>query len=99
MKIIEDRLRVSASDVANFLACQQLTQLDLQSARGMLRPAREFDLGFRDLVRRGEEHERKVLEQFRADGHEIADLSESWDRAEETVAAIQAGPGSSTRAR
>ena len=25
MKVIEDRLRVSASDVANFLACQQLT--------------------------------------------------------------------------
>jgi len=30
MKITEGRLRLSASDVANFLACQQLTQLDLQ---------------------------------------------------------------------
>ena len=38
MKIIEDRVRVAASDVANFLACQQLTQLDLQRARGTLRP-------------------------------------------------------------
>jgi uncharacterized protein len=34
MKIIEGRMRVAASDVANFLACQQLTQLDLQKARG-----------------------------------------------------------------
>jgi hypothetical protein len=38
MKIIEGRVRVAASDVANFLACQQLTQLDLQKARGTLRP-------------------------------------------------------------
>jgi len=29
MRIIEGRLRLSASDVANFLVCQQLTQLDL----------------------------------------------------------------------
>jgi hypothetical protein len=43
MKIIEGGLRVAASDVANFLACQQLTQLDLGAARGALR---------------GEEHER-----------------------------------------
>jgi len=34
MRIIEGRLRVAASDVANFLACQQLTQLDLQAAAG-----------------------------------------------------------------
>ena len=38
MKITEGRLRVAASDVANFLACQQLTQLDLQATRGALRP-------------------------------------------------------------
>jgi hypothetical protein len=37
MKITEGQLRVAASDVANFLACQQLTQLDLQMARGTLR--------------------------------------------------------------
>jgi hypothetical protein len=68
MKIIEGGVRVAASDVANFLACQQLTQLDLQRARGMLRPPRARDLGFEDLVRRGEEHERTVLERFRRTG-------------------------------
>ena len=75
MKIIEGKLRVAASDVANFLACQELTQLDLRAARRMLRPPHPRDLGFEDLVRRGEEHERGVLERFRADGHEVADLS------------------------
>ena len=38
MKINEGTLRVAASDVANFLACQELTQLDLRRARGTLRP-------------------------------------------------------------
>jgi hypothetical protein len=30
MKIVEGRVRIAASDVANFLACQVLTQLDLR---------------------------------------------------------------------
>ena len=41
MKITDSRLRLSASDVANYLACQHLTQLDLQKARGRLRPPHE----------------------------------------------------------
>ena len=51
MKITDGRVRVAASDVANFLACRRLTQLDLLRARGELRPPREFDIGFQDLVR------------------------------------------------
>jgi predicted RecB family nuclease len=93
LKITAGRLRLAASDVANFLACQQLTQLDLQAARKQRRPAREFDIGFQDLVRRGEEHELAVLAQFRAQGHEVADLSEAADPAEATKAAIRAGAG------
>ena len=34
MKITEERVRVAASDVANFLARRRLTQLDLLRARG-----------------------------------------------------------------
>jgi len=41
MKIIEGRVRVAASDVANFLACQELTQLDLRAAQRTLRPSRD----------------------------------------------------------
>ncbi|MGH3124440.1 MAG: TM0106 family RecB-like putative nuclease, partial [Streptosporangiaceae bacterium] len=93
MKIVEGRVRVAASDVANFLACQELTQLDLRKARGTLRPPHPRDLGFEDLVRRGEEHERAVLERFRADGHEVADLSGAQDPAGATAAAIRGGAG------
>ena len=93
MKIVQGRLRVAASDVANFLACQQLTQLDLQKAQGTLRPPHARDLGFEDLVRRGEEHERAVLERFRVDGYEVADLTEAADPAGATVAAIRGEAG------
>ncbi len=91
MKITEGRLRLAASDVANFLACQQLTLLDLRAARGELRPPRQVDLGFEDLVRRGEEHERAVLARFRADGHEVADLRGTQDPAEATAEAVRGG--------
>ena len=93
MKIVEGRLRVAASDVANFLACQQLTQLDLAAARGVLRPPHRVDLGFKDLVQRGEEHELGVLDRFRADGWEVADLSGAGDPVGATADAIRRGAG------
>jgi uncharacterized protein len=93
MKITEGRVRLAASDVANFLACRRLTQLDLLRARGELRPPREFDVGFQDLIRRGEVHERAVLERFRADGLDVVDVSGAQDGAGATRKAIQAGAG------
>ncbi len=77
MKFAEDRLRLSASDVANFVACQHMTRLDLLEARGRLHRPRRFDVGFEDLVQRGEEHERIVLERFRADGRQVVAISPS----------------------
>src|SRR6202043_1012832 len=93
MRIVEGRVRVAASDVANFLACQELTQLDLRAARRTLRPPHPRDLGFEDLVRRGEEHELGVLEGVRAAGCEVADLSGAGDPAGATAAAIRGGAG------
>jgi uncharacterized protein len=93
MRITDGRVRVAASDVANFLACRRLTQLDLLRARGELRPPHARDLGFEDLVRRGEEHERAVLERFRADGREVADLGGAGDPAGATAEAIRGGAG------
>ena len=93
MRIVEGRVRVAASDVANFLACQELTQLDLRAARRTLRPPHPRDLGLEDLVRRGEEHELRVLDGFRADGWEVADLGGAGDPAGATAAAIRGGAG------
>jgi len=77
MKFAGDRLRLSASDVANFVACQHMTRLDLLEAWGRLHRPRKFDVGFEDLVQRGEEHERIVLEQFRADGLNVVEINPS----------------------
>ena len=96
MKIVGGRVRLSASDVANFLACRRLTQLDLARARGELRPPREFDVGFAELVRRGEVHERGVLERFRADGLDVVDVSGAENfggGARATAEAIRGGAG------
>ena len=75
MKIVGEQLRLSASDVANFVACQHLIRLDLLHARHQLRRVQAFDLGFEDLVKRGEVHEAEVLSRFRADGRSIAEIS------------------------
>lgn len=93
MKIVrgagQARVRLAASDAANFLACRRLTQLDLLRARGELRPPREYDVGFAELVRRGEVHEQGVLERFRADGLEVVDVSAA-DRGRTRDAAVRA---------
>ena len=85
MKIIGGRVRLAASDVANFLACRRLTQLDLLRAQGELRPPRDYDVGFAELVRRGEVHEQGVLERFRADGLDVVDVSATADAAVATA--------------
>ena len=93
VKIIGEQLRLSASDVANFLACQHLTRLDLLRARGLLDPPYAFDVGFQDLVARGETHERTVLDQFRAEGREIVEIGDGLEAgaAEATLEAIRGG--------
>ena len=95
MKFAGERLRLSASDVANFVACQHMTRLDLLEAQGRLHRPRRFDVGFEDLVQRGEAHERIVLEQFRADGRQVVEINPSPSAetaaAEATREAIRSG--------
>jgi uncharacterized protein len=93
MKIIGDRLRLSASDLANFLACRHLTRLDLLSAGGQLRAPRRFDLGFQDLIARGDAHEKAVLERFRSDGFRVVQIDESEETqaASTTAEALRSG--------
>jgi uncharacterized protein len=93
VKITNDGLRLSASDVANFLACQHLTRLDLLAARGRLDPPGEFDIGFQDLVARGEAHEQTVVTRFRDDGHHVEEIGHDpgTDAASATLAAMRGG--------
>jgi predicted RecB family nuclease len=95
VRSIDGRVRLSASDVANFLACRHLTRLDLLHARGIISPPRVFDAGFDDLVKRGEAHEKEVLQGFRARGLQVVEIPESQGNvaagAHATRAAMSSG--------
>jgi predicted RecB family nuclease len=75
MRIIDGQVRLSASDVANFLACRHLTRLDLLRARGVLKPPYFKDAGFDDLVKRGKAHEQTILQGFRDRGLEVVEIT------------------------
>jgi uncharacterized protein len=74
VRIFDASLRISASDEANFAACRHLTCMDLAQAGGGLSAPAEFDLGFADLVARGERHEAEVLESFRRRGLTVVEI-------------------------
>jgi predicted RecB family nuclease len=75
VRITDGELRLAASDVANFLACRHLTRLDLLYARKAITPPRMYDAGFADLVKRGEAHEKEVLQGFRDRGWHIIEIA------------------------
>lgn len=92
MRLIDDAIRLSASDASNFVACRHLTRLDLLKARGALEPARAFDSGFQDLLRRGEAHEAEVLNNFRGQGMTVEEIDQrAPDAPELTRAALHNG--------
>jgi hypothetical protein len=62
MRILDDRLELSASDLANHLGCRHLTQLDLLVARRALMPPRWRDPTLDVLQQRGLELEQLYLE-------------------------------------
>jgi predicted RecB family nuclease len=80
MRFIDGQVRLSASDVANFLACRHLTRLDLLHARGIVDPPHFSDAGFEDLVKRGEAHEKAILQGFRDRDLQVIEIPPShWN--------------------
>ena len=95
MRIVDGRLRIAASDVANFIACRHLTRLDLAAAHQLVSAPMLYDVGAQALEERGLEHERQILEGFRARGWIVEDQRTSErDRrreADATTAAMRRG--------
>jgi predicted RecB family nuclease len=90
------QLLYAPSDLANFIACEHLTQLELAAVLGeSTRPY--FSNAYIDLIaRKGAEHERNFLEALRADGHEVVEVGLGEVRnfaaaAEVTAATMRAG--------
>lgn len=95
MKIIDSGLRITATDVANFIACRHLTRLDLAVAHQMVSAPALHDVGAKALEERGLQHERQIFEGFRARGWTVENQrTNEQDRkreSEATAAAIRHG--------
>jgi uncharacterized protein len=96
MQRIGERLLFSPSDLANFVACEHLTHLDLAVALGEARRS-SFGNAYADLIKRkGEEHERRFLDALRSGGHVVTEVALGEDRdfaaaAKATAEAMHAG--------
>ncbi len=86
-------LRLSATDVANHLACRHLTQLDRAVAEGQRKAPAWRDPGLALLQERGLRHEQAYIEHLRAEGLRVLALADDQGRApvDRTVAAMQDG--------
>jgi uncharacterized protein len=98
MQQVDDQLILSASDLINFLECQHLTWLDLEHAHGRFdaEPTRGDSAEL--VARKGDEHERRHLEELRAElGSRLVEIetgaaySGIVEAAEQTRAAMNAG--------
>jgi predicted RecB family nuclease len=74
MRLIDDRLTVSASDLNNFIECPHLTHIDLAVARGELTIERTGHAAGDLAARRGEEHERAYLDSLKANGSQVVEI-------------------------
>ncbi len=104
MRLHDDRLHLSPSDVTAFLACEHLTTLSLAHARGEVeRPEVENEQA--ELIfRKGLEHEHAYLESLRAQGNTVLEIPdpegdyEAAARRHSRKRSAPARPTSSTRA-
>src|SRR5574341_509395 len=85
----------SASDIANFLACQHLTALDQAEQAGQIRRPYFHELSVELLKQLGVEHEQKYLCQLREEQSlEIVEIPPGLSREEaaaRTVEALRSG--------
>ena len=94
MKQTGSTLRLSATDLANHLACHHLSQLDLAVARGQRRPPDFYRPDVAILRERGTEHEMAFLSHLEGQGLRIARPGEGPDESvgfERTLSAMREG--------
>ncbi|HTU99475.1 MAG TPA: TM0106 family RecB-like putative nuclease, partial [Luteitalea sp.] len=86
------RLVLSASDLSSFVGCRHRTALDLLVTTGKLdAPPKYFDAHLQALREKGDEHERRYVEQLRASGLKVVDVRDSGDRRQATLDALRQG--------
>ena len=88
MRVVQDTLTFSATDLSSFLACTHLSLLDRRSAFGGPKPPKFPDPALEALRQRGFEHERAFLSSL--DGN-VIDIGNRADAFEATREAMRAG--------
>jgi predicted RecB family nuclease len=94
MRIVNGQLTLSASDLANHLACPHLTSLNLAVARGSMASPTWRDPLLEVLRERGYQHEAAYLDHLRSEGRGVLELHDESDPLEalaQTRAAMDAG--------
>ena len=94
VKLGQETLRLSATDLANHLACRHLTTLDRGRAEGQWKPPYRYRPEVEVLAQRGLEHEKAFLLHLEEQGKRITRLTDDDDDAparERTIAAMRAG--------
>src|SRR6267142_1421175 len=94
MRLENQQVRLSASDLAKHLACRHLTFLDLLAARGELERPYRHDPSVDVLIERGLRHEAAYLAYLKGQGHELLADEDGLDndtRFQRTLDAIRAG--------
>jgi uncharacterized protein len=94
MRTTGSGVRLSATDLANHLACHHLSHLDLAAARGLRRPPDWFAPDAAILRQRGIDHEAAFLTHLEAQGLRIARPGDDRDEAsgaEWTLSSMRAG--------
>lgn len=89
MKLVEGLLRPSASDLAGFLNCRHLTELEKAVARGELNRPKFWDPTLEALWARGQAHEKDYVQSLAEQGFESVVIA-GIDIDDEAVAATQA---------
>lgn len=95
MRLLDESLVLSPTDLAGFLACRHRTALDLAVVRRVLTPPTRTDAYAAILQRLGQEHEARYVASLRASGSTVADLSvpqgQPSPSRHDTVEAMRAG--------
>ena len=99
MQLVDGTLIVSATDLVGFLECDHLVTLELDRAAGLIEKPFRDDPQLDLIRRRGFDHERAYIEQLRAEGRDVVEMTERDPKTPreleasqaETVGAMRAG--------
>jgi predicted RecB family nuclease len=93
MKIVDQTVYLSASDLSTHMACPHATALNLEEAKGLRKPPVQIYGTLQALQQKGEEFEQNYLQQLRQQGKTIVEIDKTSRRqaAHDTLRAMASG--------